>query len=93
MIRIEEEILLKLQETSPHGYKFSYMSHYDEGTLSSSLLQHVRFGHLNYQGLFLLKKMALLVCQQFLGNLRNVMLVNLESTTNNLFMILNLECI
>ena len=42
---IEEERLLKLQGTSAHAQHFSYISHHEEGTLPSSLLWHVRFGH------------------------------------------------
>ena len=56
MTGIEEEILLKLQGTSARAHNFSYSSHYDEGTLPSSLLWHARFGHLNYDNLHLLKK-------------------------------------
>ena len=53
---IEEERLLKLQGTSSHAQHFSYNSHYEEGTLPSSLLWHEIFGHLNYDSLHLLKK-------------------------------------
>ena len=35
---IEEERLIKLQGTSARGQHFSYNSHYEEGTLPSSLL-------------------------------------------------------
>jgi len=54
--RIEEERLLKLQGTSTRAQNFPYSSHYDEGTLPSSLLWHARFGHLNYDSVRLLKK-------------------------------------
>eukprot|EP00253_Pinus_taeda_P028890 PITA_28890 len=53
---IEEERLLKLQATSARAQHFSYNSHYEEGTLPSSLLWHARFGHSNYDSLCLLKK-------------------------------------
>jgi len=53
---IEEERLLKLQGTSARAQHFSYNSHYEEGTLPSSLLWHARFGYLNYDNLHLLKK-------------------------------------
>eukprot|EP00253_Pinus_taeda_P009496 PITA_09496 len=53
---IEEERLLKLQGTFSHAQHFSYNSHHEEGTLPSSLLWHARFGHLNYDNLYLLKK-------------------------------------
>ena len=47
----EEERLLKMQGTSAHAQNFAYSSHYNEGTFPSSLLWHVRFGHLNYDNL------------------------------------------
>ena len=53
---IEEERLLKLQGTSAYAQHFSYNSHYEEGTLPSSLLWHARLGHFNYDSLYLLKK-------------------------------------
>eukprot|EP00253_Pinus_taeda_P017226 PITA_17226 len=53
---IEEERLLKLQGTSTHAQHFSYNSHYEGGTLPSSLLWNARFGNLNYDSLHLLKK-------------------------------------
>ena len=56
MTGIEEERLLKLQRTSARAQHFSYNSHYEEGTLPSSLLWHARFGHLNHDSLHLLKK-------------------------------------
>ena len=56
MTGIEEERILKLQGTSTCAQKFSYSSHYDEGTFPSSLLWHARFGHLNYKSLCFLKK-------------------------------------
>jgi len=40
---IEEERFIKLQGTSACAQHFSYNSHYDEGTLPSSLLWHARF--------------------------------------------------
>lgn len=56
MMGIEEERLLKLQYTSNHAQKFSYSSHYDEGTFPSGLLWHSRFRHLDYDNLHTLKK-------------------------------------
>ena len=35
---------------------FAYLSHHNEGTLSSSFLWHARFGHINYDNLRMLKK-------------------------------------
>jgi len=46
---------LKLQGTFARAHNFSYSSHYDEGTFSSSLLWHA-IGHLNYDNIHLLKK-------------------------------------
>jgi len=71
---IEEERLLKLQDTSARAQRFSYNSHYEEGTLPSSLLWHARFGHLNYDSLRLLKKNGVAGLPTILGNLSNVML-------------------
>ena len=48
---IEEGRLLKLQGTSAHAQNFAFSSHYDEGTLPSSILWHARFGHLTYGNL------------------------------------------
>eukprot|EP00253_Pinus_taeda_P010976 PITA_10976 len=53
---IEEERIMKLQDTSAHAQQLSYNSHYEEVTPPSSLLWHARFGHLNYDNLHLLKK-------------------------------------
>ena len=52
---VEDEKLLKWKGTSTGAQNFAYLSHHDEGTLSSSLLWHVRFGHINYNSLRLLK--------------------------------------
>jgi hypothetical protein len=56
MTRWEDDKLLKLKGTSTWAQNFAYLSHHDEGTLSSSLLRHTRFGHINYDSLCLLKK-------------------------------------
>ena len=56
MTGIEEERLMKLQVTSARAQNFSYNFHYDEGTFPSIILWNVRFGHLNYDNLHLLKK-------------------------------------
>eukprot|EP00253_Pinus_taeda_P020188 PITA_20188 len=71
---IEEERLFKLQGTSAHAQHFSYISHHEEGTLPSSLLWHVRFGHLNYDSLCLLKKNGVAGLPTIPKNLSNVML-------------------
>jgi hypothetical protein len=47
---------LKLKGTSTWSHNSTYLSHYDEGTLSSSLLWHARFRHINYDSLCKLKK-------------------------------------
>jgi hypothetical protein len=56
MIGWEDERLLNLKGTSTRAQNFAYLSHHDEGTLSSSLLWHARFGHINYDSLRVLKK-------------------------------------
>jgi hypothetical protein len=40
MARWEDDKLLKLKGTSTWAHNFAYLSHYDEGTLSSSLSWH-----------------------------------------------------
>jgi hypothetical protein len=52
----EDGKLLKLKGTYEHAHNFSYLSHHDKGTLSSSLLWHARFGHVNCDSLCMLKK-------------------------------------
>jgi hypothetical protein len=37
----------------------AYLSHHDEGVLSSSLLWHPRFSHINYDSVSLLRKNVL----------------------------------
>lgn len=87
MTGVEEERLLELKMTSAQGQNFAYLSHCNEGTLPSSTLWHARFGHINYDNLRLWKGMIFLICLPFLGNWSNAMLIFLESTTNNPFMI------
>jgi hypothetical protein len=48
--------LLKLKGTSAQARNFAYLSHHDEGTLSSNVLWHARFGHNNYHSLRMMKK-------------------------------------
>ena len=54
--RVEDGRLLKLKGTYYCAHNFGYHSHQNEGTLSSSLLWHARFGHINNDNLRLLKK-------------------------------------
>ena len=56
MTRYEHEKLLKLKGTSVRAQNFVYISQHIEGTLSSSLWWHARYGHINYDSLLLLKK-------------------------------------
>ena len=56
MERIEEGILLKLQDTSAHAQNFAFSSHHGEGTFPSIILWNAIFGHLNYEKLWLFKK-------------------------------------
>ena len=55
MTRYEDRKLLKLKGCSATVQNFAYMSQLEEGNLSSSLLWHARFGHLNYNNLRLLR--------------------------------------
>jgi len=52
----EDDKLLKLKGTYAWVHNFSYLSHHDEGTMSSSLLWHSIFLHKNYDSLHMLKK-------------------------------------
>lgn len=56
MSGFEDEKLLKLQGTCVRSKNFSFMAHQEKGTLSSYLLWHARFGHLNFNNLCLLKQ-------------------------------------
>ena len=56
MIGMEDGIFLKLKGVSSCAYNFAYHAHQNEGTLSSSLLWHARFGHINYGNIQVLKK-------------------------------------
>jgi hypothetical protein len=88
MIEWEDDKLLKLKGTSAWAHDFAYLSHYGEGTLSSSLLWHARFGHINYDSLRVLKKNRVSGLPTIPRNLKqNVRHVSLVNTTNNLFMI------
>ena len=55
MTGLEDGRLLKLKETSTCAHNFAYHAHQNEGTLSSSILWHARFGNINYDNLCLLK--------------------------------------
>lgn len=56
MTEWEDGKLLKLKGISTQAQNSAYLSHHDEGTLSSSLLWQARFGHINYDSLRMLKK-------------------------------------
>jgi len=45
-----------LKGTYAHAYNSAYISHYDEGTMSCSLLWNVIFGNINYDCPCVLKK-------------------------------------
>ena len=53
---VEDGLLLKLKGTSAYAHNFAYHAPQNECTLSSSLLWHAIFGHINYDSLHLLKK-------------------------------------
>jgi len=56
MTGMEDRRLLKLNGTFSHTQNVAYLSHHGEGKMSSSLLWHARFGHINYDSLHLLRK-------------------------------------
>ena len=56
MIGVEDGRLLRLKGISTYAQSFTYLTHKNETTLSSNLLCHARFGHINYDSLRLLKK-------------------------------------
>jgi hypothetical protein len=56
MIGMEDAILLKLKGTFAYTQNVACLSHHCEGIMSSSLLWHARFSHINYEGLCLLRK-------------------------------------
>ena len=55
MIGYEDGKLLKLKGSSARVHNYAYLSQHGEGNLSSSLLWHARFGHVNYDSLCLLR--------------------------------------
>ena len=55
MTSVEDGILLKLKGMPTCAHNFAYHAHQNEDTLSSSLLWHAIFGHLNYENIRLLK--------------------------------------
>jgi hypothetical protein len=70
MIGWEDERFLKLKGTSTQEHKFSYLSPRDEGALSSSLLWHAKFGHINYDSIHMLKKNGVSSFPTILNNLK-----------------------
>jgi hypothetical protein len=56
MTGVEDGRLLKLKGTFYHVQNYPYLSHHDEGKITSSLLWHPIFGHINYESLHFLKK-------------------------------------
>jgi len=56
MTRVEDGKVLKIKGTSTCSKYFAYMAQHNEGTLSSRLLWHARFGNINYDSLGLLKQ-------------------------------------
>lgn len=63
----EDDILLKLKGESTQAHDFAYLSHHDEGILSSSLLWNFTFKNINYDSLCMLKKMVFFVFLPFQG--------------------------
>jgi hypothetical protein len=70
MIGWEDGRLLKLKGTFAQTHNFAYLSHHDEGTSSSSLLWHVRFGYINYDIVHMLNKNGVYVISTIPRNLQ-----------------------
>ena len=73
MTRYEDGKLLKLKGSSVRVQNYSYFSQHGEGNLSSSLLWHAIFGHLNYNSLRLLRKNGVFGLPPFPKRRTNVM--------------------
>ena len=56
MTGVEDEKLLYLKGTSSSSQNYTNFSQHG-GNVSSSLLWHARFGHINYDSLIIMKKM------------------------------------
>ena len=54
MTRVEDDKLLKLNGTSSNSQNSTNLFQHN-GNLSSSLLWHARFGHINYDSLIIMK--------------------------------------
>jgi hypothetical protein len=54
--RMEDGRLVKLNGTSTNTQTVAYLSHHELGIIPYSLLWHVRFGHINYDNIRLLRK-------------------------------------
>jgi hypothetical protein len=70
MTGVEYGRLLKLNRTSIHAQNFAYLFHHGAGTMPSSLLWHARFGHINYDSLYLLRKNGVSSLSTILRNLK-----------------------
>ena len=55
MIGYEYGKLLNFKGSSTRAQNISYLSQHREGNMSSSLLWHARYGHLNHNNLHLLR--------------------------------------
>lgn len=91
MTRVEDGKLLKLKGTSSNSQNYANLAQHS-GNLSSILLCHAQFGHINYDSLKLMKRKGIQgLGLQFQDNFPNVILVFQESMVSNLFMTLCLK--
>ena len=67
----EVERLLKMKGTYPREYKYAFTFHNDEGTFTFHLLLHDRYGHINYDIIFLLKRNGVFGFPTITKNLRD----------------------
>jgi hypothetical protein len=55
MTGMEDGRLMKMNRTFSHTHNVTYLSDHGESKISSSLLYHDRFGHINYHNLCLMR--------------------------------------
>jgi hypothetical protein len=70
MTGLEDEKLLKLKGTSAWVHNYAYLSHHDKGILSSNILWHAIFGHINYDSLHMMNKNVVSGLPTIIGNLQ-----------------------
>ena len=91
MIRLEDEIQLKLKGTFAHAKKIAYLTRHNEAKMSISIFWHAIFGHINYGILCLLKKNGVFDLPTFPRKLKQCHGYTLQNIANKNSMIPFLE--